>query len=213
MSSPGLERGLLLRRTGPDCSFQRSTFENGYVPIDVDFGLASSLSSLGSRRRLSASRRPVGGRRIFNFFLADDLVDMECLPARLNELAFCSQRSNLAANCELGRGISYGAVVRITTPQRLKSKVIIDGQSSVLDDIERLGLDPRQLEENIPTRSFDLLASINDGLENEETRSTICLVKPLPRVPRTLFCRGFIGSDLPRLEGQLCRHARRQALA
>src|SRR6478736_8308696 len=67
-----------------------------------------------------------------------------CPHASMN-LPSAAKDRNLAANCELGRGISYGAVVRITTPQRLKSKVIIDGQSSVLDDIERLGLDPRQL--------------------------------------------------------------------
>src|SRR5262245_45479169 len=35
--------------------------------------------------------------------------------------------------------------------------------------------------------------------ENEETDLTICFVKPLPRVLRIFFPRGFIGSDLPRV--------------
>jgi len=35
--------------------------------------------------------------------------------------------------------------------------------------------------------------------ENEETGLTICFVKPLPRVLRIFFLRGFIGSDLPRV--------------
>ena len=54
--------------------------------------------------------------------------------------------------------------MRIITPQRLKPTAIIDRQPSVLDDIDGLGLDPRELEENISPRSFDLFASVNDGL-------------------------------------------------
>src|ERR1700747_1285132 len=88
--------------------------------------------------RPSASRRPIGSRRIFDFLFADVLTEIECLPARFNELAFCNQRSNLATHCELVRGIPFAG----------------------------FGLDPRELEENVALSSFDLFTSLNDGLDH-----------------------------------------------